>query len=221
MPQAVRLDWRLPNPRRRAQRRMRHRRATAQFGSVGHPAPHSLNRKACMENNTPTFAHGFDEPWVVGGIANHFLCSISCCLPRRPARLDAAGHLVSAASSKPSRCAPRAVAVVVREGCGVPDLHVKLQGGWDPFGPALQRWAELAFNSQVVHFPNGCSFSGIPEQTEDHQARVCQRHLLACQVEGCLSIVIYQKRVCLFCAQRDVIHSQCSRTDILSFDKSR
>ena len=69
-------------------------------GSLGLRPPRFPKRLACIEVNTPTFQQGFDEKWVDGGIANHRMRTIWRYLPRRPATLDAWGHIFSERSIK-------------------------------------------------------------------------------------------------------------------------
>ena len=75
--------------------------------------------------------------------------------------------------------------MVFREGGAVPDVHANFRAGEILTWPAWQRWAQLAFPSQAVHCPNRCPFSGTPAQTDDQQARVCPRRVIACPVDRC------------------------------------
>ena len=151
------------------------------------PPPRFPKRLACVEVNTMTFEQGFDEQWVEGGIANHVQCAICQCLPRRPATLDGCGHIFCERCIKQHfviRSAPQVSWSAMRS-APCPNCRQPFRMGEILTWPAWQRWAQLAFNAQVVHCPYGCPFSGSPAQTDDHQARVCPRRIIACPVEGC------------------------------------
>ena len=51
-------------------------------------------------------------------------------------------------------------------------------------GLAWQRWAQLAFNTQVLRCPYGWGFTGTPEKIEDEQVCVCRMGVVACPRDG-------------------------------------
>ena len=155
--------------------------------SHGLPPPRFPKRLACIDGNSLIFDQGFDERSVEDGIAIHMQSTNFQCLQRRPASLDGCAHIFCESCIKQHfqiRAAPQTPWSTVK---AAPCLTCMKKF---PFGeiltwPAWQRWAQLTFNSAVVHCPNGLNFSGTSAQTADHQARMCQHHVIACPVERC------------------------------------
>ena len=134
--------------------------------SLGLPPPRFPKRLACIEVNTNTFEQGFEEEWVEGGIAGHVMCTICRCLPRRPATLDGCGQIYRERCIKLNFLMPSAAQShwsAMKSGPS-PTCKEAFSMGEILTWPAWQRWAQLAFNAQVLHCPNGCPFSGTPAQ---------------------------------------------------------
>ena len=151
------------------------------------PPPRFPKRLACIEVNSVNFEQGYDEQLVESGIPGHLMCSICRGLPRRPATLDGCGHLFCERCIKQHfmlRSAPQAPWLTLKA-APCPSCMQAFRIGEILTWPAWQRWAQLAFNAQVVRCPNGCAFSGTPAQTDDHQAHVCPMRVIACPVDRC------------------------------------
>ena len=69
-------------------------RSCSTWESLGLPPPRFPKRLACIEINSLSFDQGYHVKWFEGGIANRLMCCTMCqCLPRRPAKFDAWGHI--------------------------------------------------------------------------------------------------------------------------------
>ena len=153
------------------------------------PPPRFPKRLALIELNSLNFEQGFDEQLGDGCIQSHLLCSIWRGLPSRPATLDGCENLVCERwinqlfmiCSTPQASLPTGKA----EPC--PTCMKGFRIGEILIWPAWQRWAQLAFNAQIMQCPNGCAFSAFstPTQTEEHHARVCPRRVIACSIDWC------------------------------------
>ena len=158
---------------------------SASSSSQGLPPTRFPNRVACVEVNMMTFEHGFDQQSVEGGIAGHVSCAISRCFPHRPATLDGCDHIYG------ERCIKQHVLMLsasqwpwsAKKSAPCPTCMQPFRQGEILTWPEWQRWAQLPFNTHLVHSPNGCQFTGAPAQADDHQATLCPRRIFACPVE--------------------------------------
>jgi hypothetical protein len=137
--------------------------------------------------NKLKFEQGFAERYVEGILDGTYLCSICRSFPRNPTTLDPCGHLVCAPCIKEwYRIRAEAHGLFVTDVTApCPTCRTPFHRGEILTWELWQKWAQLSYNSKVVHCPFKCGYQGTHEATDEHQVYQCPKRKIHCPAKGC------------------------------------